>query len=147
MYNLNLLPESLTSKIKVVGACWVWQGTHVRDYGQRSWEGRNWLTHRLVYTLLVGPIPEGDELDHVYPICTNKGCCNPDHLEPVPHIVNMARGIRARKTHCRHGHPFDEANTYVFRVGLTERRCCRLCNKALSNRYYHTVRKLKVAKV
>ena len=59
-----------------------------------------------------------------------KDCVHPDHLEPVTNRENILRGKavsarNARKTHCIHGHPFDEANTYIYPNG---HRRCRRCD-------------------
>ena len=78
--------------------CWLWTGAlHYRGragegYGRKSWKGRNWLAHRLVYTLLVGEIGEGLVLDHVKTRCRNRHCVRPDHLEPVTPEENTRRG-------------------------------------------------------
>lgn len=91
--------------------------------------------HRLVYELLVGPIPDGLQLDH---LCRNRGCVRPDHLEPVTRRTNILRGtgpsaIHARKTQCPHGHPYDRT---VTRRGTTERRCST-CENARGRARYH----------
>lgn len=39
--------------------------------------------------MLIGSVPEGLVLDHT---CLNRGCVNPDHLEPVTWIENSVRG-------------------------------------------------------
>lgn len=79
--------------------CWVWQRSTSRGYGYVTRGGRCVPAHRWYYEHLVGPIPEGLELDH---LCRNPPCVNPDHLEPVTHAENMRRGIvpaRARERH------------------------------------------------
>jgi HNH endonuclease len=118
--------------------CWEFDGSRLAGgYGRAGWNGRLWLTHRLVYTLMVGEIPTGLELDH---LCKNKPCCNPAHLEPVSRSENVRRGpawhhLAARevaKTHCPEGHPYDLLNTYWTR------RCgrqCKQCKRAASLRY------------
>jgi hypothetical protein len=92
--------------------------------------------HRFAYELLVGPIPEGLELDH---LCRNHACVNPAHLEPVIHVENIRRGdtdaqgrCNRDKTHCPAGHPLDEANTYHNPHGW---RACRTCNRESTARY------------
>ena len=81
--------------------------------------------HRLIYEELIGPVPEGKELDH---LCRQRACVNPWHLEAVPHAVNVRRGVsllaqNARKTLCLNGHPLSGPNLYVYRG----RRTCRVC--------------------
>lgn len=71
--------------------CWQWRGTDVDTYGQISYQGRQCVTHRILYELLCGWFHEKWVIDHW---CMNKGCCNPCHLEPVPPHVNVARGGR-----------------------------------------------------
>lgn len=46
--------------------------------------------HRWFYEMIVGPIDEGLDLDHT---CRNRRCVNPQHLEPVPTVVNVRRGL------------------------------------------------------
>lgn len=76
-----------------VGDCWLWTGGKSRDrYGKVEYMGTPWTLHRLIWTMLVGDIPEGMEVDH---LCKTRLCCNPDHLEVVTHQENM---IRMRKS-------------------------------------------------
>jgi hypothetical protein len=78
------------------GECWPWRGaTNQRGYGNfMLTDGATAKSHRVTYELLVGPIPEGLELDHT---CRNTGCVNPAHLEPVTHAENIRRGYAHRK--------------------------------------------------
>lgn len=113
--------------------CWVWSGSLTREgYGRVMIAQRAYTAHRKVYEYLVGPIPPGLELDH---LCRNRGCVNPAHLEPVTTKENLLRGIgacakNAVKTHCKRGHKFDEANTYLTANG----RSCRQCNRDFGGR-------------
>lgn len=86
--------------------------------------------HVACYELLIGPVPEGKELDH---LCRNPSCVNPDHLEPVTHKVNMERGERARQTHCVNGHEFTPENTRIKKNGC---RTCKACDRDRHNRTY-----------
>lgn len=115
-----------------LGPCWIWTDKPaVNGYAKFEWEQGEVYAHRFVYELLVGPIPEGLDLDH---LCRVRNCVNPAHLEPVTGRVNTLRGYspsaqHARQTHCRHGHPFDEANTRIDRHGW---RICRACESLRS---------------
>jgi hypothetical protein len=52
--------------------------------------GKTVHAHRYAYEQLVGPIPDGYDIDH---LCRNRGCINVKHLEPVPPVVNQERGL------------------------------------------------------
>jgi hypothetical protein len=154
------LPERLWRAVEKVGPvpeyrpdlgpCWLWTGyIDPEGYGRIYAGHKTFRTHRLAYTLLAGPIPEGLEPDHlcrvrhcVKPIADEHG---PAHLEPVTHLENMRRALLAHdgqmprgvhpnqlKTQCQHGHPFDEVNTYWTPRG---RRTCRACNRLSVERY------------
>lgn len=91
---LHDLPPRIAAKIRVNDAtgCWEWTASrNAKGYGtvSRQAYGEN-LAHRLTYRLLVGPIPEGMECDH---LCRVHECVLPLHLEPVPHVVNVQRGM------------------------------------------------------
>lgn len=63
--------------------CWEFRGS-LGEYGyfasNQLGTNRQQLAHRLVYEVLVGPIPEGHHLHHE---CENPGCVNPKHLRPL----------------------------------------------------------------
>jgi hypothetical protein len=92
-------PESLEIRVwrRVVKSdgCWTWLGTHTGPgYAQTTEGGRKIGVHRVVYELLIGPIPPGLELDH---LCRNRACINPEHLEPVTHSENMRRAYQWKR--------------------------------------------------
>lgn len=107
--------------------CWIWQGhTESRGYGlYRYTVGRSMSAHRWVWEYLVGPIPDGLQLDH---LCQVKCCVNPDHLEPVTARENSLRTYSvfanyARRTHCKHGHEYTPENTRYYPHTGNARHC------------------------
>jgi hypothetical protein len=80
--------------------CVIWTGwLNNQGYGTIQYQASPWYVHRLAYTLMVGPIPEGLSLDH---LCRNTRCLNHYHLEPVPQKINAQRGLV--KDVCKRGH-------------------------------------------
>lgn len=135
---LSDLDVRLSERIDVdESGCWLWIGALSHDgYGRVGYRGfSSDYAHRAVYEDLVGPIPDGLECDH---LCRVRNCVNPSHIEPVTRRENVMRSpicktaINARKTHCVHGHPLDEENTYS---GVRNKRECRACNRAAVRRY------------
>lgn len=88
------LLERILGQVWYDGACWVWQGRTVQGYGLVYWSGKTRSVHRSVYEIMVGPIPQGLQIDH---LCRNKACVNPHHLEPVTPKENCDRGWQARR--------------------------------------------------
>lgn len=132
--NLTDLPANMQSKIAlelplvsdVDGMCWGWQNClQSQGYGCVQHDGRRQSTHRVAYTLLVGPIPDGLQIDH---LCLNRRCCNPAHLEPVTAAVNIRRTDAAHKPMCVHGHPMVGDNVLIKKRGnRSPVRNCRTC--------------------
>lgn len=84
---------------KVTG-CWIWTlsangstYSNVVRFAKHfaGGDGENHNAHRLAYIALKGPVPDGLEFDH---LCQGSRCCNPYHLEPVTHSVNIMRRRR-----------------------------------------------------
>ena len=117
-----------------LGQCWVWtRALDGKGYGKFTLlvEGvwRFLQAHRVAYELLVGPVPEGLELDHR---CRVRNCVRPAHLDPVTHEENQRRGMAGElKTHCIHGHEYTLENTYRP-PGKPTSRACRTCMKIRS---------------
>lgn len=106
---VDILPANVTTRIEFTDHCWTWRGAaNGGGYGSVLHEGRTWSTHKLAYELLVGPVPDGLQIDH---LCLNKRCCNPTHLEPVTAKQNMNRRYIA-KYGCPSG-PNSDDPTYV----------------------------------
>lgn len=111
------------SMVEKTDGCWLWMGNIWKGYGVYSSTG----AHRVAYRLAHGEIPDGYQIDHV---CRETRCVNPDHLEAVTPEENIRRRY-ADQTHCRHGHEFNEANTYR----ANNRRHCRACNRRRAAKY------------
>lgn len=96
------------------------------------------FVHVLVLTAFVGPTPDGLQTRHLDGTRTNN------------HVENLAWGTRREnmadkhvhgtmntgnsvKTHCKHGHPFDEENTYIRPGGAG--RACLACKAMLKADY------------
>ena len=114
--------------IRKTETCWLWQGyRNDRGYGRIGSK----IAHRIIYELLVGPIPVGLTLDH---LCRVRHCVNPAHLEPVDNKTNILRGvsfsaINAKKETCPLGHAYT-----LRRDGSTHRRRDCLVCKRMRNR-------------
>lgn len=142
----HMIPQPLRFWLKIaapdVNGCTVWTGpVDGCGYGM-FWVGdRNVRSHRYAWEMAYGfgSIPEGMQLDH---LCRNRPCVNVGHLEVVSLLENIRRGecsaaVNARKTECKHGHPFDEPNTIVRPDGT---RKCRACKKTAAAVYREKVR-------
>lgn len=152
------------SKVDKSGDCWIWTGGKDSEgYGRfrpHGHAGPRVQAHRVAYTMLIGPIPDGLVLDHVWERgCRSHACVNPAHLEPVTVEVNSTRAVLARATValangtrrqrrvqmlCKHGHPLpppvDEGKMYprrrcipcrdAYRKAQTERERIERTNRA-----------------
>lgn len=85
--------------------CTLWTGRADRSgYGSFRLAGRECKAHVVAYTYLIGPVPPGLELDHVWEQgCRSKLCVRADHLEPVTHSENMRRHAARRPPRGRKG--------------------------------------------
>ena len=133
-----MIPERIAKKFTRPSdtECWVWtaSGNH-GGYGYVSFNGRQQVAHRVLYQILVGPIPEGLTLDH---LCRNRRCVNPAHLDPVSNRENILRGtsrsaLRAKQTHCKYGHPLSGEN---LKLKGTE-RVCLTCKRRHDFTWWH----------
>lgn len=121
--------------------CWPWTGyLGSGGYGRVWLRGAKWQTHKMIYELLIGPIPPGCILHHR---CHNKRCCNPAHLK----VVTQAEHLEIDPVHrvrrprpepptprCRKGHELTDANVLLRRDHGKLVRCCRACADAALRR-------------
>lgn len=90
--------------------------------------------HRLVLLAFVGPQPIGMEACHDDGSPANNALVN---LRWDTRSANIYDRVRhgahhhARKTHCVNGHPYDDANTYIYHG----ERLCRACRVEAKRRY------------
>jgi len=110
-----------------LGPCWLWLGyCRAGRYPWMYYEGRPLAAYRVAYILLVRPIPEGLQLDH---LCRVASCVNPAHLEPVTQQENIRRQ-GATITHCPQNHEYTPENTGYS----TGARYCRICSRVKAAR-------------
>ena len=112
--------------------CLEWRASTFHEgYGAFWYEGRPHYAHRVAWFLEYGRWPE-HTLDH---LCRNVGCVSVDHLEDVPHAVNVARGDAGRylsdRTECVNGHPYTPENTGRQR---DNGKYCRTCKRESKRR-------------
>lgn len=94
----------------------------------QSWGGFKYA-HRVVFAHThCQPIDNDLTIDH---LCRNRNCINPDHLELVPLLENLARRPfenKGMRTHCRKGHQYDGRNSL-------NRATCSSCSRDARRRY------------
>jgi len=128
------------AKVEKTETCWLWTAGRDRyGYGQFWFAGRHVGAHGFAYQLLVGPVPDGLQIDHC---CRVRHCVNPAHLEPVTCRENLMRGDtpaarHVAKTHCPQGHPLVPGNLVPFQLRRGHRECltCRRERDRLRQRW------------
>lgn len=139
MHTTEELPARIAAKITIhpVSGCWLLRADK-NGYAKIWWQGCKDWAHRIVYRLLVGNIPDGWDVDHVADRgCISKACCNPAHLEAVPHRVNLLRAktgvaaINAAKTECPKRHKLVPGNLVKSKLPA---RICLECTRERDRR-------------
>lgn len=135
----------LLDNVLIGDECWQWTAASTASgYGRLRVGSRVGYAHVLMYEEMVGPIPNGWDVDHechneaaALGLCTetpclHQLCCRPDHLDPKPRKDNLnaspltQASINKAKTHCKRGHEFTEENTRIKENGW---RSCKQCDK------------------
>lgn len=116
-------------KVLVGDGCWEWAaGRSGSGYGGFAVHQRVEGAHRVAWELWNGPVPDGLQVCHR---CDNPTCVRPDHLflgtiqDNQRDKVAKGRGL-ANRDECPHGHPFDNAHSYVRPSGGKK---CRTCDR------------------
>lgn len=102
----------------------------------RDGRGTTKAVHQIVAAAFLGPTPEGQEIRHMDGNRQNNRFGNLMHGTSRENKLDMilhGTHTNANKTHCKNGHPFDEANTYIIRVSGS--RSCRVCHRAVSTEW------------
>lgn len=116
-------------KVERKEGCLVWTGALTSsNYGAVRIAYTTYQAHRLSYRWFKGTLKAQD---HVHHICGNRKCVKPSHLEAMHQLHHIQlervngvyRGKYSDVTHCKHGHPFSDENTYHYKSG----RYCRTC--------------------
>lgn len=107
--------------------CWEYTGYCLpTGYGSIIFKKRNWRVHRLMYTIEVGPIPDGMVIMHQ---CDNIVCINPAHLKADTQRANLADMLEKGRhraeaiTHCPRGHSYAEHGNLTARGTRNCKRC------------------------
>lgn len=93
------LEERFWAKVDKTDDCWNWTAHLFHDgYGQfatkTKGKTRTWRAHRIAYELLIGPIPDGQLVDHR---CHNRRCVNPEHLRLADRSQNNQHRLGAQR--------------------------------------------------
>lgn len=114
--------------------CWIWTGSKTKGYGRVFLDGSLKFVHRVSWEHYVGPIPTGEQIDH---LCRNHSCFNPKHLEPVTPQENTLRGESAGAKAVRSGACCRGHSREVWGTKRGPRIECRLCRIVYLRVYAH----------
>ncbi len=111
----------------MTGECWEWQGTvNARGYGhisiRRPEKKKPWpskvLVHRLVLQVFCG-IPM-EAIDVSMHQCSNKRCCNPEHLLPGDEEANREFYLRVERVRAASQPASQPASTMLREPGCDD---------------------------
>jgi hypothetical protein len=153
--------EKFLRKITILdNGCWVLGRLGKYSKFRTTTSEKDWpiAGHRYSYQIHKGDIPNGKQIDH---LCSEKSCCNPEHLEVVTasentkrawergdaklipretnlRILNLARELSRKKklaaTHCKRGHFYSLENTILIKTGGRDCKECRNLRRRVSFR-------------
>lgn len=108
-------------------------------YGKTN-DGRT-LLHRDIWEKSNGIIPEGFDIHHIDGNKQNNKIENLELIRKDIHAKKFSTGRNqnTNKTHCIHGHFFDEKNTYYW----NGHRVCRHCSKIRARKYHKAKMQLR----
>lgn len=103
-YNLERLRSRIMDRVKFEDGCWLCSlFINHKGYSTVGVRRSVFRSHRVMWELDRGPIPDGLTIDH---LCKNKSCVNPDHMEIVSVAENTARAQCSSfgRGYCKRGH-------------------------------------------
>lgn len=121
--------------------CWIWDACRLPSgYGKFGIGRRTFLAHRISYQLFRGPVP-----DHICVLhrCDLPCCVNPGHLflgtnaDNTQDMIDKGRLVSplAKRSCCKHGHAYSQANTRVVINSNGTARYCRTCERTRQKLY------------
>lgn len=102
IYGTDDIKKRFWEKVEKTEDCWLWTGRvnpcglgqmRIRSKSRGAQGGTRMDSHRLAYSLFVGSIPPGMEIDH---LCRVPHCVRPEHLEAVTPKENRKRARQWR---------------------------------------------------
>lgn len=130
--------------VEEIDGHWMWSGhgvgtgsTRPRFRHTTNANDPQVYAHRWIYEQLVGPIPDGYEVDHT---CKTGMCVNPAHLEAVTPEENQRR---ERLPVCKNGHALVGDNRVFDKQGRS--RGCRTCRRDSALASYYRNKAAKAA--
>lgn len=117
--------------------------TRTRLSGLTVEVGRHWIAHptmrfrdetrgtrRVMFAVSHNKTVGADQI--ITAKCKIPGCVHPGHLRLE---TTALAGVRKRRSHCVHGHPFSVANTVWAAGRFSRRRQCKVCNLRRDQEY------------